>query len=199
MAVFGGLDPDRPGRAGAILDHDRLSEHFAEAHADEAAHGVDRAAGRVRHDQPDRPGRIVLSDRRRRGERERECESGVAYQFHHALPWRNRDVRSASASRSQSRVWTPVCGAHWSMRVGGHSSRPACRPGTRPADTSVVHSGLAPNGNQIGEYPTYGSRPREARIIAVGAASRSTPRTARRDRTPNPAAVGVRRGGFQST
>ena len=46
--------------AAAIVDHDRLLDQFRHALADHARDDVVGAAGRKRHDQPDRLGRKIL-------------------------------------------------------------------------------------------------------------------------------------------
>ena len=55
---------DHAAGAAAVLDNDLLAERSGELLTDESAHGVNAAAGRVRHDQGDRPCWIVLRDRR---------------------------------------------------------------------------------------------------------------------------------------
>ncbi len=49
------LGADAAAGAGAVVDHHRLSERLADLIADDAADNVGIAAGRERHDQPDRP------------------------------------------------------------------------------------------------------------------------------------------------
>ena len=72
-------DADGAGRAGEIFDNDRLSERLAHRIGDHPRQNVGGAAGGERHDDRDRPGRIIGregearisaggADRRRRDE-----------------------------------------------------------------------------------------------------------------------------------
>ena len=61
------LGADAAIAAAAIFDHEGLAERVADFLADDARGRVRRAAGRERHDQPDRVGRIVLRLRGCRG------------------------------------------------------------------------------------------------------------------------------------
>jgi len=56
-------------RAGAVIDHDLLAESLREVVRDVARHDVVTAAGRLRHEQADRP-RRKLRFRGRRGHRD---------------------------------------------------------------------------------------------------------------------------------
>ena len=49
---------DHAARAAAVLDHERGLQIVRHPRGDEPRHQIDRAAGRERHDQPDRPLRI---------------------------------------------------------------------------------------------------------------------------------------------
>ena len=60
---------DQRARAGAVLDHDGLLERRGQAIADGARQHVGERAGRIRHDEAQRPGRIILRLRREREQR----------------------------------------------------------------------------------------------------------------------------------
>ena len=70
---------DRAAGAAAVLDHDLLAERLAHLLGDDARHHVVAAAGRVGHDQRDRPVGIVLRRGRRCGRegRPRPAGSGI--------------------------------------------------------------------------------------------------------------------------
>ena len=69
--AHGAADPDGAGRAGDVLDDDRLAERLAHRLGERACQRIDRTARAERHDQGDRMGRIRL---RRRGTC--ECDDG---------------------------------------------------------------------------------------------------------------------------
>ena len=56
------LGADAAAGPGAVLDHDRLPQRFADLIADNAADDVGIAARGERHDQPDRPSRIIRGE-----------------------------------------------------------------------------------------------------------------------------------------
>ena len=55
-----GRRSDRAAAAGLVVDRDRLAQHLGGAFGDRAHRDVGRSAGRPRHDQGDRLGRIIL-------------------------------------------------------------------------------------------------------------------------------------------
>jgi hypothetical protein len=59
------LGADGRARAGLVLDHDRLAQARRELLRQRAGDDVDAAARRKRHDEADRPGRILRRRRRR--------------------------------------------------------------------------------------------------------------------------------------
>jgi hypothetical protein len=61
-ALDEGARADEAGAAGAVVDHDLLAEFARELLRDDARHGVDAAAGRVRHDKGDGAGGIILRE-----------------------------------------------------------------------------------------------------------------------------------------
>jgi hypothetical protein len=65
-----------PAAAAAVVDHDLLAERGRELVGDDACHGVDAAARRVRHDQGDRPRRVILRARRGGRPDNRCCNDG---------------------------------------------------------------------------------------------------------------------------
>src|SRR2546427_13278043 len=54
---------DRSGRAGTVLDDERLAQGIGELRADHARHGIGRAAWRIRNDEFYRLGRPGLRER----------------------------------------------------------------------------------------------------------------------------------------
>src|SRR5437868_2619700 len=122
--------------AGAVLHHDRLAEPYAQGLAQRAGDEIGGAAGRERHEKPDRPRRIGLA---RRGAREHRKHRGkretaqAGYNGTHATktPWhrpilviagldpaihplRMMDARVASAS---TRVFDALLPAHDDVKV----------------------------------------------------------------------------------
>jgi hypothetical protein len=75
------VGPDQAVRAGLVLDDHRLSEGRRELLADEPGHRVGDTAGRVGHDDADRPRRVGLrqgvarTTRRRQGGRQAKGEA----------------------------------------------------------------------------------------------------------------------------
>src|SRR5436309_5555836 len=59
-ALDEGAGADEPGAAGAVVDHDLLSERGGELLGRHPRHGIDASAGGVRHNQRDTMGRVVL-------------------------------------------------------------------------------------------------------------------------------------------
>ncbi|MNN47293.1 hypothetical protein D3C81_1617090 [compost metagenome] len=62
-----GFSADGARGAGAVVDHHGLLQVLAHFLADDAGSGVGRAAGRERHDEPDRLVRVALLGQRGRG------------------------------------------------------------------------------------------------------------------------------------
>src|SRR6185437_8599632 len=92
-------DADAAGRAGDVLDDERLAQRPAHMVAHDARQSVDRAAGRKGRDQGDRPRRIgvrpcEVSEDRQGGGARGQLQHIAARQFHETPLCRRASVRS---------------------------------------------------------------------------------------------------------
>ena len=95
---------DAAARAGAVVDDDRLAPRLLQLLRDAAAHDVERPAGRERHHEADRLGRIGLRGGRRRADRARRRQrQQQALHESSGRKERGRKSRSASSACSVAR------------------------------------------------------------------------------------------------
>jgi hypothetical protein len=84
LGLGGQIETDGQSAAGTVVDNDRLPDLLGELSAEDARHRIGRAAGGLRHHQPDRLVRVL---RRRAGrERARQQAQGESKCAHIALP-----------------------------------------------------------------------------------------------------------------
>ena len=90
-----GRGADGRAAAGTVLDHDRLAEPLRQLRLGDTGQRVDRAARRPRHDQRDRPGRIILRRRRLRKCKQRRGGGETTNGNCHECPLRPFDFSRA--------------------------------------------------------------------------------------------------------
>jgi hypothetical protein len=69
------IGAERAGSTRLVLDHDRLAQPLRDIGAENPRHRIDRAARRIRNDEPDRPARVVLRGRRPCRDQRREARN----------------------------------------------------------------------------------------------------------------------------
>ncbi len=87
-ALDEGARADEAGAAGAVVDHDLLAERTRKFLRDDARHGIDAAARRVRHDKRDGAGGIILGEgETANNHRDRGDGRGPRQSAHRSLPY----------------------------------------------------------------------------------------------------------------
>ena len=129
------FDRDRAAGAGAVLDHELLAEHVAEALRDDARHAVGVAAGRERHDDLHRPVRPVLGLRRAGSDGAASNQATPATHFQIGMiTLRNGDTSRRKLTTTIGRDATPEIAPASARRNRPGSASP---PGSAKAATAV--------------------------------------------------------------
>jgi len=95
------LGADVAARARAVLDDHRLAELGLELRLQDAGDEVDQAAGRIRHDNGDRPRGKALRGGAERGERKQQDKSNSEHGFWTLRRYDSRETGQIAGEKSK--------------------------------------------------------------------------------------------------